>query len=297
MRGSFHPPVLRSDQTPLRPEERIRALHIDHSGGIWMATHDAGVTVLDTARHTSRQFRRDSPANPLSDDSVFSFAEDASGKMWIGTATGLDRLDPDSGRVEQFGSRLRAAGIPNDMPLKVNALLVDARGTVWIGLDAGLARYDPLTGAFTLLRHQDGDPNALPDGRVTALLEDDELRLWVGTSAGLALLDRRSDEFVVFRHDQANRDSLPDNNIVSLFQDRSGLLWVGTKTGGVGRWNPRSWTFGHHRFGDEGSQSTTSFAVDRHGTLWVGSFGAGVASIDAQSGAITRYRRAARAAR
>jgi len=289
--GRFRSPDLHSDQATLRPEERIRALHIDHNGRIWVATHDSGVIALDTARHTARQFRRDLSANSLSDDSIFSLAEDSAGKIWIGTASGLDRLDPDSGRVEQFGARLRATGVPNDAALKVNALLVDARGTLWIGLDAALARYDPSTAAFTMRRHRDGDPSSLPDGRVAALLEDDEQRLWVGTSAGLALLDRRSDEFVVFRHDQTNRDSLPDNNIVSLYQDRSGLLWVGTKSGGVGRWNPRSWTFGHHRFGDEGSQSTTSFAVDRHGTLWVGSFGAGVASIDAQSGAITRYRR------
>ena len=239
----------------LRPEERIRALHIDHNGRIWVATHDSGVIALDTARHTARQFRRDLSANSLSDDSIFSLAEDSAGKIWIGTASGLDRLDPDSGRVEQFGARLRATGVPNDAALKVNALLVDARGTLWIGLDAALARYDPSTAAFTMRRHRDGDPSTLPDGRVAALLEDDEQRLWVGTSAGLALLDRRSDEFVVFRHDQTNRDSLPDNNIVSLYQDRSGLLWVGTKSGGVGRWNPRSWTFGHHRFGDEGAKA------------------------------------------
>ena len=36
-----------------------------------------------------------------------------------GGACGLDRLDPDSGRVEQFGARLRATGVPNDAALKV----------------------------------------------------------------------------------------------------------------------------------------------------------------------------------
>jgi len=86
---------------------------------------------------------------------------------------------------------------------------------------------------------------------------------------------------------------LPDSNIVSLYQDRSGLLWVGTKTGGVARWNPRSWSFGHHRFSEAGGDSVTSFAVDSRGLLWVGSFGAGVASIDPLNGAVKRYRRGA----
>jgi diguanylate cyclase (GGDEF)-like protein len=289
--GRFLASDLSSNEAALRPEGRIRALHIGRNGDIWIATHDSGVIVLDVTRHTSRHYRRDQSVNSLSDDSIWSLAEDASGKIWIGTAHGLDRVDPESGRVEQFATRLRASGLPDDAALKVNALLVDARGTLWIGLDGALARFDPVTALFTLLRHRDGDPSTLPDGRVAALLEDDEQRLWVGTSAGLALLDRQSNEFVIFLHDPTNRDSLPDNNIVTLYQDRSGLLWVGTKTGGAGRWNPRSWTFGHHRLGDEGSQSTTSFAVDHHGTLWIGSFAAGVAAIDPHNGAITRYRR------
>jgi diguanylate cyclase (GGDEF)-like protein len=222
---------------------------------------------------------------------VFAFAEDPYGQIWIGTESGLDRLDPESGRIEQFGVRLRAAGVPGEPTVKVTALHADSRGILWIGLDSGLARLDIPAAAFKVLRHNDADPGALPAGRITALLEDSAQRLWVGTSAGLALLDRRTDQCVIFRHDPTNRDSLPDSNIVSLYEDRTGLLWIGTKAGGIARWNPRSWSFGHHRFGAEGADNVTSFAVDSRGKLWVGSFGAGVASIDAQSGAVKRYSR------
>ena len=34
---------------------------------------------------------------------------------------------------------------------------------------------------------------------------------------------------------------------MSLYQDRGGVLWVGTRSGGVNRWNPRTWSFGHQR--------------------------------------------------
>lgn len=290
--GQFRPPTANDGQPLTDPSARIRAIHVDRGGRLWIATRGAGVRCLDIQQQRSTEYRHD-PANPgsLSDDSVFAIAEDAFGKMWIGTATGLDRLDPQSGRIEQFGARLRAAGVPADAAVKVNALYSDVRGILWIGLDAGLARLDVPAAAFTMLTHRDGDPSALPDGRITALLEDDAQRFWVGTSVGLALLDRRTDTFVTLRHDPTNRSSLPDGNITSLYQDRSGLLWIGTKTGGVARWNPRSWSFGHHRLGEDAADRVTSFAVDRRGMLWVGSFGAGAASIDPVSGAVKGYRR------
>jgi diguanylate cyclase (GGDEF)-like protein len=292
--GQFRPPGAQSGQPQLDPNIKIRALHFDRSGRLWIATRGAGVRVLDAAHNTTQEFRHDDrDPNSLSDDSVFAFAEDSSGKMWIGTATGLDRLDPDTGRIDRFAARLRAAGLPKDAPVKVNALYEDVRGVLWIGLESCLVRFDEAASGFTMLPHREGDPTALPEARITALLEDDEQRLWVGTSAGLALLDRRTDKFVVLRHDPTNQSSLPDSNVTSLFQDRSGLLWIGTKSGGVARWNPRSWSFGHHRFGAGAIDSVTSFAVDTRGTLWVGSFGAGAASIDLSSGAIKRYRRSA----
>ncbi len=278
--------------TELAPNARVRTTHVDHLGRLWAGTRDSGVIVLDITRHESKRYRHD-PTNleSLSSDSVYTFAEEPSGQMWIGTGSGLDRIDPHTGQIESFGTRLQLALASKTTPLSINVLYFDQSGVLWVGLDSGLATLDPTSGRFTFHQHRDGDISSLPAARVTAFLEDDERRLWVGTSDGLTLLDRRNRQFTVFRHVPSNPDSLPDNNIVSLFQDRAGLLWIGTKSGGLARWNPRSWSFGHHRFGTDGADNVTAFATDRRGTLWVGSFGAGVASIDSRTGAVIRYRR------
>jgi diguanylate cyclase (GGDEF)-like protein len=278
----------------LDPEGKVRALHADRSGRLWIATRGAGVEALDLAQETVREFRHDA-ADPASlcDDTVLALADDAAGSIWMGTANGLDRLDPSTGRIEHFAARLKTA--PDQATVRVNALFVDAAGVLWIGMDSGLAKLDLRTGALDLLLHRDGDAAALPNGRVTALLEDDAQRLWVGTSDGLALLDRKTNRFFVVRHDATDLSSLPDSGVTALYQDRSGLLWIGTKGGAIARWNPRSWGFGHHRFSDENANNVTSFAVDHHGVLWVGSVNDGVGRVD-PNGVMTRYRHDTRTA-
>ncbi len=289
--GLFRSEDRETGQPLIDTAAKVRALLADHSGRLWIGTRNAGVREFDLLRHGSTDYRHDAGnENSLSDDSVYAMAEDPSGNVWIGTAGGLDRLDPHTAHIEHLTTELRAAGISANEPVKVNAMSLDHGGTLWIGLDVGLVRVNIPTGSMTLMRHRDGDPDSLPAGAVTSLLEDDEHRLWIGTTAGLALLDQPSRQFRVFRHDPTSVDSLPDSNISSLLQDRSGQLWVGTKSGGAARWNPHSWSFGHHRFADQAADSVTSFAVDQGGTLWVGSLGAGAAAIAPRSGAAVRYR-------
>lgn len=54
-------------------------------------------------------------------------------QVWVGTATGLDRLDPQSGRRVQV--------LPLAGPMAPGqALARDADGTIWFGSRAGLFR-------------------------------------------------------------------------------------------------------------------------------------------------------------
>ncbi len=287
--GSFHTPLSAGGAPLIDQRARIRALYVDRDNALWVATRDSGVDRVDVERGKMIEYRHhDGDAASLSDDSVYAIAESASGDIWIGGNSGLDALDPKSGRIEHFADRMLLAGVPAGDGLKVNALCVDGEGKVWVGLDAGVVEVDPAKGTVRLLRHSDDVPHSLPNGRVNAVLEDRSGRLWIGMSTGLVLLDRRTNQAVSFTRDPTNSASLPDNNIATLYEDRSGLLWVGTKTGGVARWNPSSWSFGLHRLASAGD-GVTSFTTDRTHNVWIGSFGGGVSEIDAATGHETRY--------
>jgi diguanylate cyclase (GGDEF)-like protein len=288
--GRFVPLRSSSGATSLSPEEKIRGLYLDHDGHLWIATRTAGLVELTVATGNVRRFRHsDADGATLSDDGIFAVTEGRNGALWVGTHLGLDRLDPASGRVERFGPRLSAV-LGARGGVQVNAVLQDQDDVVWAGTDAGLAKLEAAGEQIRGYRSKRDAAGSLPSDRVQALLEDDARRLWIGTAAGLALLDRRADRFDTYRHEAADPASLPDDYVVSLYEDRAGLLWVGTKTKGVGRWNPRSWSFGYQLGDDPAGTAVTAFAEDGRGTLWLGTFGAGLSAIDRRTGAARHYR-------
>ena len=60
--------------------------------------------------------------------------------------------------------------------------------------------------------------------------------------------------------------------VLALHEDVNGSLWIGTKFGGLAKWNPRTWSFGHTRASpNEGfsEPNITSFAEDKMGRATV----------------------------
>jgi diguanylate cyclase (GGDEF)-like protein len=289
--GEFRPLATPSGSPLFDPQAKVRTLRFDRAGRLWIGTRDDGLAAVDTEAGTIRRFRHD-PADPgsLSDDAVFAVTEDSGGRLWVVSRSGLDRIDPESQRVDRWSERVRAM-LPAGRKPEFNAAQIDDRGTLWLATNAGLLRIEPASGAMELLRSRAGDEQSLPDDRVTAVLQDSAGRLWIGTARGLALLDRRTERFNTTRRDPGDSASLPDDNITTLFEDAGGLLWIGTKSGGLARWNPRSWSFGHQRVAGSPSNNVASFAEDRTGTLWIGTFGGGLVAIDRADGRTRRYGR------
>jgi len=261
--------------------DHVRIVRIDSRGRVWIGTRDSGLALFDPATSTLRRFvhvARD-PAS-LADNSVLAILEDRRGHVWIGTDAGVDVLEPNTGHIEHH--LLSGLPRPQPGPLRTRALLEDSRGIIWIGTDAGLESFDPFKRQATTFASDADDPHSLPPASIEALYEDSEYRLWIGTADGLVRFDRESRVFETYRNDPRDVESLPDNHIVSIFEDRSGLLWVGTKFGGIAKWNPRSWSFGHHAAGAEegfASHNIMSFTEDHDGRLWIGTFGGGLTAV------------------
>lgn len=139
------------------------------------------------------------------------------GVAWIGSKTGLHRLDPAIGR---YLSKVDAG----ENVAHVRALLADACGTLWIGHVNGLPRYQGVN--QVTLTQTDG----LPDNRVNALAIDRNGRIWIGTANGLAYIENGK----IIRAPENSQ--LPSPIVNAIVEDSSGGIWVGstsTPSGGV----------------------------------------------------------------
>jgi diguanylate cyclase (GGDEF)-like protein len=266
--------------------ERVRAVHFDRGGMLWIGSRSAGIAKYDPRTRKIERLRMRGGLG-LSSDSIFALFEDRAGTLWAGTEVGLDRFDLHT-------RRFVSQPLPLARRTPVRAVLQDGLGSFWVGTGAGLVRLDNNGRTPALFVHDPASPRSLPSDSVNALLQDRSGRLWVGTTAGLALFDRATGTFDVYRNDPADAKSLPDDNVVSLFEDRNGLLWIGTKFGGLAKWNPRTWSFGHNPArADAGFASRNVMAIteDRAGRLWVGTFDGGIAIVDRATGRALNLRK------
>ncbi len=264
--------------------DAARQLLIDRENRVWIATAGGGLSVLDPRSGRAQRLVHDpARSDSLNSDTVGALAEDHEGRIWVGTDGGVDLWLPQQHGFRHF---MHSPADPRSLSSNtVATLYVDSNDTLWVGTyDGGLNRFDGTQRGFTVYAAEPSNPARLSNPEVRALLEDSDGRFWVGTAGGLDLLDRSTDRFARFKHDPTDPQSLRDNYVVSLYQDRGGLLWVGTVNGGVSRWNPRSWLFGHVRPTWNAQSYPISFADDGEGRLWVGTFGAGLFRYDPHSG-------------
>jgi diguanylate cyclase (GGDEF)-like protein len=266
---------------------RVRTLRFERAGRRWLGTRDAGLARFDPRSGLITRWRHDAArATTLTSDSIFALLEDRAGTLWIGSESGLDSLDAHTGE-------LRHQSLPFPRSPLVRALLQDRSGSLWVGTSFGLVRLDGTPRKATLFTHDAADARSLPATSVNALLEDAAGRLWIGTTSGLALFDYSHERFDVYRQDPADPRSLPDDDVISLFEDRSGLLWIGTKFGGLAKWNPRTWSFGHRPASREdgfASRNVMAFTEDGVGRTWIATFGGGITILDPKSARTTTLR-------
>ncbi len=272
------PSTLSSDTT--------RALMIDADGRVWIGTRGGGVNVLDPATGKVDRFRHD-PKNPetLASDDVRDIVQDRNGAVWIGTASGLDRFEPETGAFVHYR---RDPSVPESLSDdSVMTLFEDSAGILWVGtFEGGLNRFDRGAGRFRHFRHDAEDASTLAHDYVWAILEDAAGNLWVGTEGGLNLFDQEGERFTRYQNDPRDPFTLKSSFVMSLYQDRGGVLWVGTRGGGLSKWNPRSWYFGHHRSEHFADAILLAFADTGDGHVWIGTIGAGLLRMHLDTGQI-----------
>jgi signal transduction histidine kinase/ligand-binding sensor domain-containing protein/DNA-binding response OmpR family regulator len=129
---------------------RIICMLQDSRGYLWFGSFERGAERYDKRTRTVVHFAIDSAVHKLSNNTVYCIHEDPEGNIWIGTKSGLNRIDHLSGRETVYSTR---DGLPDQHIL---GMLDDDKGNLWISTNNGLSRFNPSTGAITNFTVSDG---------------------------------------------------------------------------------------------------------------------------------------------
>jgi signal transduction histidine kinase/ligand-binding sensor domain-containing protein len=119
------------------PEGVVNSLYVDHAGRLWLGSTRGGLARVDRPDQDMPRFKIYNAASGLSANDINCITEDSVGRIYAGTGRGLDRLDPETGRVRRFSEEdgLRFAD-------SLTVAYRDRRGNLWFG-GTGLWRLAP----------------------------------------------------------------------------------------------------------------------------------------------------------
>ena len=119
------------------PERRVRAFHVDRTGRFWLGLRFEGLAMSPTSGPGALVFTHVLPPARLASGTIWCIAEDARGRLYLGTGRGLDRYDPATDTVIHLASPHGLAGS------LVNACTTDPGGHVWVATSAGVSHVVP----------------------------------------------------------------------------------------------------------------------------------------------------------
>jgi two-component sensor histidine kinase len=119
------------------PDRGVRALLVDRQGRLWIGSRYQGLLRIDDPSAAYPVFFAYTKLNGLSDNTVAALVEDLGGRIYAAGGSGIDRLDPATGRVRCFTA---ADGL---LPGVLRVAFRDRHGALWFGGDQGLFRLEP----------------------------------------------------------------------------------------------------------------------------------------------------------
>lgn len=119
------------------PPGGVVDIYTDHEGRLWLASSRGGLVRVDDPDAARPAFTSYTTEQGLSGNVTLAVAEDPYGRIYVGTGRGLDRLDPETGRVKHYTTADGLAGG------KIFTIFRDRDGYLWVGTSQGVSRFLP----------------------------------------------------------------------------------------------------------------------------------------------------------
>lgn len=206
------------------PDDVIYDLAKDGQGNLWVATYFGGLARVNSERRMVGKIYSHDSRNPrsLSSQVVTRVFLDAQQNVWVGTATGLDRLEVDGSFRRVFPGESNSE-LGNRY---ITAIFQDSRQRLWIGTrHTGLYLLSKDEKSYEHFSLTDG----LPGNSIYALQEDKRGFIWISTENGLSRFDPQTVTFK--KYDRSDGLFCKEFNFNSYHRDKKGYFYFGGYNG------------------------------------------------------------------
>jgi len=229
------------------------------NGSIWIGT-SSGLTKTDGSSWTTFTTTN----SGISDDGVWSIAQDNNHNLWLGTNWGISKLSLDN-----HWSSYTDAAIPILPSNHIQSIVSDMNGNIWTSFISayGMMKFSASNPAGAVLVDQNTISN-FPADHVLSIAIDWGGNAWAATYyQGLV----RTDGITATVYSKETDANWISDNTRCVAIDQCGHVWVGTDHGAAVY--DGSWTI--HSLTTEQSINDTvnTIAVDAAGHIWFGTNG------------------------
>ncbi|NIM11553.1 MAG: histidine kinase, partial [Candidatus Aminicenantes bacterium] len=129
----------------------IETIYVDREGGVWLGTRWHGLDYLDPQNRQWIYFRHkaEEPYS-LPSPTVYSIAEDNTGKIWVGTEAGPCCFDPEKQKWHYLAKEMQ---LPD---YSAYGLLIDESNWIWMSTNTGLIQIDQQSLRWRIYGPEDG---------------------------------------------------------------------------------------------------------------------------------------------
>ena len=208
--------------------------------------------------------------------SVQKMILDSKGQIWVGSNSGLYKIDAVRQRLRKFTSEKKYSPIVLQSNY-ISALLEDQKGNIWIGTDRGLTVLNEKIGQSYTYNMDLDKKNTISDDVITDLFSDQSGVIWIGTEGGgISRFDWGQQKFNGFGYINKNGHGLSDRFIYSICEDQNNDLWLATNKG-INRLNMINSRFSYYdtspgKFGKINHNKVRIVRCDSDGRIWAGGY-------------------------
>jgi ligand-binding sensor domain-containing protein/signal transduction histidine kinase/DNA-binding response OmpR family regulator len=268
----------------------INCLFQDSRKRIWVGTKN-GLNLLVDKKTNSFQSIFGSSQKTIG-NYIRTIAESSDGNIWVGTSTGLIKMNSNSYDYETYQHTSSSSSLSADY---VTSIVEDKQQNLWIGtLHDGINLFNKSSNSFMRFSQNGSGTSPLVHNNIRKLMLDNTGKIWIGTQDGLSIFDPITKQSSHYQHDAEVKTSLTNNSIHSIYQDMNGTIWIGTYHGGINILYSHATPFTTYQnrkaINSLSSNVVSSIVEDAKGNLWIGTEGGGLNYFDKATNSFSVYK-------